>query len=292
MQRVDSPTHAAGNILDLVFSSLDLDCLNIKDQSSIISDHFLLTFRLSSPSQPNTPRNSLTDLKLSRDLASIDISLLTSEISNFPSHNFSDPDILSSSFHNFLVSLMDSHAPLISRPRPTHICTLWYNRSLCTLKRKRRQLERRVTTARHRGEGLEEVSSMYRSVTSLYFRELTQARENHSMESVSDSRSLFSLIGKLSKPKIALQSALSCESFSDFFINKIVKVRSEIPLDSCPVPSVHIPCFLSEFVCPTEDVMREIISSSHKFFSPNDPFPSSLTAQCASAIIPHLRHLF
>ena len=75
-QHVDEPTHIAGNTLDLVITSRDLNVNDVRTDHSITSDHFSVLFSLTIPS-PGSVRKTITY----RKWKSIDVNQVREDIS-------------------------------------------------------------------------------------------------------------------------------------------------------------------------------------------------------------------
>ena len=139
-QLVSFPTHTSGNTLDLFiyqpcpFYSPAATCL-----PATPSDHFaiLTTQRFRTSSAPTITR-SFRRLK-AINISDFNSDLSTSELILSPPSLLDD---LITCYNSTLASLLDKHAPLISKKfNPSKSCP-WFTPALKLLKRARRQLER------------------------------------------------------------------------------------------------------------------------------------------------------
>ena len=108
---VTVPTHAAGNILDLVITRNDLLVTGLQSDQSVDSDHFALIFKLSFQS-PEAVKITITY----RNWKSVDISVLRSDITKaFDGFTTQDPESAVESYNSVLKDIVDKHAPEKSR---------------------------------------------------------------------------------------------------------------------------------------------------------------------------------
>ena len=96
--------------------------------------------------------------------------------------------------------------------------------------------------------------------------------------------------------KCCVQVAIGlCNNFSDFFVNKIAKKRTELPTFSTDDSALSftiqldIPRFntaLDSFIPTTETEVRGLICKSAKKSCCLDPIPASLLVQCFDDLLP------
>ena len=120
-------------------------------------------------------------------------------------------------------------------------------------------------------------------------------------ENVSDQKALFITVDRLLYRKTVRQYP-SCESslelsdnFSDFFVNKITKIRTELPTFSTDdialsfteqLDSPQFNTALDCFIPATETELRGLILKSAKKSCCLDPIPASLLIRCFEDLLP------
>ena len=299
-QFVSSPTHRHGNILDPVISSDPINSLEIYDLTSTISDHFLLKFKCNFHSVDcNTP----TSLQVSyRKMDQINTLSLKNDLASSlpPLENHPDsPDAILQSISEPLKSTLDLHAPLITRNVRYRPQTRWFTDELRTKKRLRRSCERRLHSALRRNlPNTQQLRENLKTATRTYFHSMELARHNHSKTQISNSsnkpKALFQVVDKLlSTPTNITEPLISSDVLADFFISKILKIRSSITqtvANDLPPPDVPIP--MTSFPFTSVEEVSKVILSSNKTFSPLDPFPSKLIPSISDILVPHLVELF
>ena len=120
-------------------------------------------------------------------------------------------------------------------------------------------------------------------------------------ENASDQKALFNTVDRLLYRKterkyLSCDSTLElCNNFSDFFVNKIAKIRTELPTfttdDSALSFTIQldIPRFntaLDSFIPTTETEVRGLICKTAKKSCCLGPIPASLLVQCFDDLLP------
>ena len=174
-------------------------------------------------------------------------------------------------YDSIVSSVLDNYAPTITRRRPAKVTCPWINEDIRTLRRERRACERRWRKSKlhvHR-----EVYEQKRDLVDLL---ILNAKRNFYEQKFSsaDQKSTFELLGTLlnddqpSLPSDSFSSDRSaCESFSDYFLDKIEKIISNINVcntftdmkENSATKCIHC---LDELPPVTADELRSIISSS------------------------------
>lgn len=169
----------------------------------------------------------------------------------------------------------------------------WYTDELRGIKRELRCLERRW---KDNGK-LEVDREIMLAKRTEYNRRSNEvlAEYHQSRIDSSDQRELFRIIDDIIGEKKSVASALPihddpqklAQSFSDFFIGKISKLREKFPSllstesDSATPPS----CSFTEFKQVTESELSELILSMNSKSCSLDPIPTKLLKLCLSVVI-------
>ena len=129
-QHVKAPTHILGNTLDLILSFFSISSLSILDQSSTISDHFLLKFEF--PILNNA--NSFKSLKTVTfcKLASIDLQDMENDLARaFSAVDSIQPvDDLLTQINDTLSKTHNKHAPVVSHTARQRPSSSWFTPEL------------------------------------------------------------------------------------------------------------------------------------------------------------------
>ena len=134
-QLISVPTHVRGHTIDwLVTNAPDL-IANLTVEDKALSDHFLVSFVLKL-SKPRNPRKIIT----SRKLKNINMGIFGSDAAAL----LSQPGSADVCTHctTCLKTLLDSHAPLITRTVPDRPSAPWMSDDIKTAIRTRRRAER------------------------------------------------------------------------------------------------------------------------------------------------------
>ena len=241
-QHVSVATHTKGHCLDAVISKSDSNLItNVSVCDPGISDHFAIMLKLHiiklSPGVNKT---------VYRDLKSIDIGSFKTEItqlfeSNLNYHNLSE---LSSHYNKNLKNLLDIHAPLKEKTFIIRPNTKWYNANLRQAKVFKRRLERKW-----RKSGTKDDWVLYRKqcsvVNFLLGKAKTEFYSCQIIKSEKDKKALFrtakSILNMTSAPSLPSDDETETlpARFSNFFMDKIVKIRSAIYSES-DVSAMHL----------------------------------------------------
>ena len=208
-------------------------------------------------------------------------------------------DAILHSINSSLSSTLDSHAPPITRMVKSRPQSKWFSDELRSKKRHRRACERKLQKAIEQNQpNIHELENNYKTATNIYFKSIESARQNYSKDIIKNSsnksQTTFRLANKLlSTLSSSCEPLISSDILSDFFVEKIKDIRSSI---TCSVFDViqppDVPLRLNSFSLTNEEEVLKLISSSNKFFSLLDPFPSKLILSICSTITPYLVNLF
>ena len=140
-QHVTAPTHIKGHTLDLIITRAQDDIISpVTHHPPVMSDHQPLIFHLQAPKLPPEKK------KISfRKIKEIDEKKFQHELSQSPliTSPSSTLDGLVSQYESTLSTLLDAHAPVITREVLVRHHTPWFNEDVQAAKWQRRQAERR-----------------------------------------------------------------------------------------------------------------------------------------------------
>ncbi len=230
-QHVREPTHVAGHTLDVlitrdtdtIVSTIEVNDPGLSDSDGKISrDHFAVIFHIRAE-KPAPIRKTVTY----RKLRSIDIESFRNDIKSLEIINsnviISDVDEHVESLNNSLESLVDKHAPLLTKQVTLRPTSPWYNEELHEAKHLKRKLERKW-----RKTNLTVDHEIYRNQCASVNKFLKQTRVKFYSEKIEscgrDQKTLFkvtkNLLGRNEEAVLPTSSSSKelAQNFSDFFI--------------------------------------------------------------------------
>ncbi len=304
-QHIIEPTHYLGHILDVIITRHE--CTSISDitvtdpcltneQGNLIRDHYAIAFSIDCPTKtPN--RKKIVSY---RKLADINVHAFREEI-RFSQLSATNQDSLSDMINNFnitLGSLLDQHAPIITReitPRPN---APWYTEDIRNEKHKRRKMERTWRTSR-----LEANKQLYRQQCNKVNNMIIDAKKEYYSSKITECGRDQKKIFKLSKHLLGFTNTATlpshsspaelAERFSNYFSNKILSIRSNLITheDNSYHGTEETACEnttnLDSFTPVTEDEIKKLIMNCPNKSCTLDPIPTSLLKEC----LPDLLHI-
>ncbi len=302
-QHVSEGTHNSGHTLDLVITrSSETTISDIHVDAPVLSDHSAVKFKLSSE-KTSCQKKSICYRKL-RD---VDTDLFKSEIAASPllSSPCHDINQAVSQYNTILQELLDKHAPVIRRTVTVRPSAAWYNDAIKDAKRVRRQLERRWRRTK-----LTVYKEKYKEQCKIVIKLIEESRQKYYNAEVKskagDQKALFKVLDNLlhRKKESALPSHNSkadlANTFADFFVEKIEKIRSDLNLyinsnGLSQENESHLrkdfTIKLQEFSEATEEEILKIIKSSASKSCDLDPIPTWLLKECTDALLPVITHI-
>ena len=290
-QHVKSSTHIHGHILDIIISRSSCDSVKTVSVFDGISDHFLVLANLNyAKSKPIKQKVSFRSFR-NFDLGQFRKDIQNSDLIKNPK---SDLSALIDQYNLTLKNILNKHAPLKSKYVSEKPIAPWINPHIVTLKRERRRLERAWRKSRSAYD-----RSRYTRQCHLCNRTMATAKadfySNIISENSDDPRKLWKTINSVlhRKPTPSLPDHdspdLLCQKFSDFFVNKISKIRQAFPprspdtsIDLVSGDSIHS---LSSFSSASSNEIIKLITCSPNSYCDLDPMPTSLTKQCIDILI-------
>ena len=236
---VTGPTHISGHTLDLILSPADssfLTGLTIEPVDPVISDHDLVTFHVDLP----RPASYTKTIKF-QNYRNIDQASISQEIEH--SLNAVDVSALSADHlvemhRDFFLSISALHFPEVVKNIIIRDDAPWYDSSIVSLRKVRRQAERRWRRLRTPSARLDFISARDAVVSLISCRKVEYYK--HKVAACGkDQRQLYALLNSLLNRKSAPilphsdSAADLASAFSGFFTEKISGIRvdlSRVPL--------------------------------------------------------------
>ena len=197
-----------------------------------------------------------------------------------------DLNDLVNDLYKSLASLLDTHAPLRSCSIPNRTPVPWFNDKIKTAKIERRKKEK-VWRKSRSDEDRKAFCSARNMVSSLIHEAKTEYYQTKIVNCEGDQRKIFEIINELthrkSIPKLPSGSTEELlKAFSDFFVQKIEKIRQVI-LESIPpnqdltyAPQHKLLSSLEILNPATEEEIEKIISASKSTSCSLDALPTTL----------------
>ena len=280
-QLVHEPTHKHGHTLDWVIenktSSIIKDC-TVLDR---LSDHHPIVLNIKS-SKPPTIKRCIK----SRKIKDINIENFKNDISNIKADTVLE-------FDKSLHSVLEEHAPLVTRQVRDRKHSPWYNTDVHTAKQKCRRAERQWAKSK-----LTVHKDMLRSARCLWKKAVRQAKREYYKSKLDNSYSckqLFGfcneLLGKVKSnpfPTNIDTHSLS-NKFACYFDQKIKTIRDNLDIhDTVEVFEPFIGQSLESFHEVSEDFIKSLILKAPCKNCDLDPLPTSLLIDCIDVLLPNI----
>ena len=238
-----------------------------------------------------------------RKIKAIDIEkfcyyLQNTSVITSPPENLND---LVNDLHKSLTSLLDNHAPLRSCSIPNRTPAPWFNDKIKTAKIERRKKEK-VSRKSRSDENRKAFCVARNKVSTLIHDAKTDYCRTKIINCAGDQRKIFEIINELthskSTPKLLSRSTEDLlKAFSDFFIQKIEKIR-QIILESIPPnqylaygPQHQSLSTLEIFNPATKEEIEKIIKASKSTSCPLDALPTTLLKKCLAVLLPAITQI-
>ena len=289
-QHVNFSTHNKNHWLDLYITHQDCQHFKKVAPSYGVSDHFgvIGSFDIEIPKNDSkfithrTYKNFNLD-KFYDDIASSDLIV--------------DPKTTASElyeqYHSTLSDIMDKHAPFKKTRIPNRDSNKWINHDIIDEKRKKRQLERKWRKTKLPSDRRKYVRQVH-----LFNRLTAKAKNDYYTKIIEDGKGnpkkLWSAINTVlhRTPATTLPDCVNLKmlasSFSSYFIDKIVKIRSiftsSISSYTEPPPPQDTPPFTS-FNPVSEEYVKKLVMSSPSKQCNLDPCPTSFVKDCINVLV-------
>ena len=303
-QHIQTPTHRNAHILDIVISSdstsFSMDTPTVSDLC--LSDHFWIEFKINMR-KPAPQTRTVT----SRKINSIDLTRFSNDIAKLHVQSGDISGVIEQ-YNNGVKAILDTHAPETTKTVTIRPNTQWYNANLRHAKVVKRRLERRVYKTNS-----EEAKLAYRKqcdlVSQLRDKAKSEFLSDRVLECGRDQKRLFNVMkgildwNKKSKYPANIPEDALATAFSEFFIDKIIKIRNAISHDSLvytfnsirdnilPDLPDHTGSTLDSFSPATEHEIQLLVMKSPSSSCDLDPVPTSLLKDCLPSFLPHLTRI-
>lgn len=297
VQHVNVPTHTSGHILDLIITRSNNDIIISSPCTSLVlSDHSFVECKLDIP-RPNLYVGEVHFRKLKEiDIETFKADISASELCN---STWSNATELAECYDNTLSTVLNKHAPMMTKTMVVRPRVPWFNNTLRLLKAKRRKMERKMLKT-----GLPDDRKAYYVIRDNYSTLLNDAKRAHYSDLIEqcagDSRKLFSVVNSLCNDRSCYplppheDPRHLANDFGEFFCKKIELIQEEIDNIVIEPPQVEyrLPdAKLMDFSLLTEEYMRHIIISSSNATCKLDPIPTWLLKQCCDILAPVITRL-
>ena len=297
-QHIIVPTHRSNHTLDLIITRKDENVIdNYEVHDPCLSDHYFVICELNLAKPPPMRVEKAYRKLRAIDMEAFRCDLVSTPLFSSPANCVSD---LCDQYHTELSQLVDAHAPL-----KKHVWTLrssapWYLSDINSEKSKRRRLERRWRKSQLHidrqlfVEQCEHVRAMVKQAKMSYYSSIIS-------ENANNQKMLFNTIDRLLHRKAERQypscdtTQELCNNFSDFFVNKITTIRSELPTfladDNTLSLVQHLDnprfnCVLDHLAPATDDEVLRLIRNCAKKSCCLDPIPAKLLCLCLNELLP------
>ena len=227
VQHVTHPTHKSNHTLDLVISRIDDTMLtsSVVSHPNTFSDHHTITFSI----EGFTPRPTTNKCR-ERDYRRTDLNNfqadLHSKLSSCIACDGESVDTIFQKYSDSVSSILESHAPIVTRNRRSRISQPWLDDSILDMRRKRRALERKWCHT-----GLEIDKQIYMSQidnVKLHIRDAKVSYYNAALNNA-DTKATFQVLNSLTKSNDQKLPAhendnIMCVLFAKFFDEKVHKI--------------------------------------------------------------------
>ncbi|CAB4004350.1 Hypothetical predicted protein [Paramuricea clavata] len=295
-QYISGSTHASGHTLDLIITRSEENIVNHYNIfDPLISDHSVVHLQLLIR-KPKFVKKHL----LLRNLRAVNIHKFKTDVLNsFLLKNFTTMDLVSLvNEYDCLHTILDNHAPIKSREITLRPKAPWYTNEINDKKRIRRQLERKWHKTRTNADWNRykqqcyAVNKLIDSSKSAYYTDLIN-------NGSSDQKTLFKTVSNLLHTNTIIRYPSSpdpmslANSFSDFFTQKIVKIRSDIEDELLsknienPIPDADsCPYEFHTFREVGKDEVLHLIQRIATKSCSLDPLPVVMLNHCFKDILP------
>ena len=227
MQHVTSATHVSGNILDLVITHRVSSIITSSVKStSLLTDHHVVECHIT-VSKPASLKRRVDYRKYS----SIDKRAFATDIVGAFGADPGTNDDLIDVYNSTIATVLNKHAPIVSRIITVRPKTPWHTEDLSKAKRDLRCAERRWKKTRlvvHR--------QIFTTLRNAYHHQLAATKSTHYRmiihEAVNNVKAMYSvtndLLGRSASPRLpdCRDDATLAEEFHQYFTQKIGNIRS------------------------------------------------------------------
>ncbi len=301
-QHISEPTHCQGHTIDILIARCDstlVENISVTDiglcdnDSNIINDHYAIQFTLNLP--VTTPKKSTISY---RNYKGIDLDAFTCDIRGLDMLNTTNRSVdeLTHNFISSLATLIDTHAPIITKTVTLHPNSPWYNDNTRDAKKERRKRERTLIN-----QGGKENKASYKEQCAVVAKCLYDSKTDYYSQKVincgNDTKAMFKITNQLLKPveqnlPTSSDGVDLANKFHSFFVNKIETIRDNLNQCSADATDLNNKHFqgthLSEIRPCTEVEIREFIMKTPSKSCDLDPLPTWLLKNCIDVLLPYI----
>jgi hypothetical protein len=275
-------------------SDINQTVSNVTVDGNVISDHSPVMFRMPiAKPQPQSKTITFRRLKAIDPLA-MRADIMNSDLVKHPSDNLTD---LMDQYDTILGSILDKHAPTMTKKVVIRPDKQWYNDDIRNEKQIKRQLERKWRKTHNDSD-----KKAFQDQCIRVNEKVTATKETFFSEKIancSDQKQMFSEINSLLHRNCdsplpdhdSLEELV--EKFSDYFVHKIQNIRSALEpsdptqgLDPLILDGDIAVPQITSFEPTTEDEIRKIIAKSPEKSCSLDPIPTWILKQNADILAP------
>ncbi|CAB3986429.1 Hypothetical predicted protein [Paramuricea clavata] len=295
-QYISGSTHASGHTLDLIITRSEENIVNHYNIfDPLISDHSVVHLQLLIR-KPKFVKKHL----LLRNLRAVNIHKFKTDVLNsFLLKNFTTMDLVSLvNEYDCLHTILDNHAPIKSREITLRPKAPWYTNEINDKKRIWRQLERKWHKTRTNADW-----NRYKQQCYAVNKLIDSSKSAYSTDLInngsSDQKTLFKTVSNLLHTNTIIRYPSSpdpmslANSFSDFFTQKIVKIRGDIENELLsknienPIPDADsCPYEFHTFREVGKDEVLHLIQRIATKSCSLDPLPVVMLNHCFKDILP------
>ena len=298
-QKVNGPTHRGGHTLDHVYVNefqMEIDCQVLPDTMGLTTDHLPITLNVPTPTN-NNKTQSLTF----RNLKNIDIELFRRDLETAYRNmnlNHSDFKNMYLEYHEASQAVVDKHGPEQTRKKRSRE-PAWMDKEYKNNRVIRRQLERKWKKDRSEENRIRYINQK-KLCSDLAMTKQTHHYSKLVEDSSNSQQTLFKMANELldkNNEKVLPthdDSKQLANTFNNFFIEKVNKIRKSIPEVKDKATFYSRPFkgeMLMEFEPTTEEELKKIISQNGVKTCAEDPIPSKLFMSVIDIVLPVITKL-
>ena len=286
IQHVKVQTHKSGNTLDLIISTNNSNLqFNEPVAGYYISDHAIISTNI------NIVKSLITRKTHSyRNYKGIIESNFSSELTKICEEIQQDKENRMHAYNGKLYNLMDKHAPVITRRISIRKFTPWFDATARTIKANRRKCER-LWRQTHSQKDYENFIA-----SKLQFRQYISSKKSQHIndkikECGRDTRKLYREISSLLDLNKENQFPEKsddqlAEGFSNFFMEKIEKIREELATHRRFTPQDQSITQFTFFNPIGEEIISKLVKNAKPTTCPLDPLPTAYIHKYNHIIVP------
>ncbi len=284
-------THVSGNTIDLVITK-GIKLTSISQNDPGLSDHFSVDFSL------NINKNSHVKKEIAyRDVKNIDLDSLKDDIKQIDFKQSENVTELAQSYQENLENIFNKHAPIVEKTVILRPNTKWYTKLIREQKVIRRRKERKWRKSRLEND-FNDFRKQCDFVNLLLNEGKSEFYSNQIIENSNDKRRLFQITKKIlnANPDTRLPDVSNvADSFCNYFVDKIVRIRSDIKSSSDSLADLDIikneifkinGVSLDYFSPTTTEEVRKVINSMSTATCELDPIPTNILKSCCDELLP------